>query len=267
LSTSVTNALAGKSAEGRVQLAQIQKEARSIKIWRSSGKVDAPFHLMITTKSSEFEWRTLVLKKAPTTHTFAPGVRVDDAYYISYVDVNNITITVSKDAAPELMLSAVFLNDDRVKETHNLKIVVSGAEVTVFETDEKGVESAAPVATPPFKTNSAAPPASGASLMDSAPAAKLPPLDAALESSYLQRAQKLLTLGQIAPARLLLEHLANKGSARGAMLLAQTYDKNYLQSLNVVGGVSGDRDKALRWYRKAQELGAAEAAALIQRLN
>jgi hypothetical protein len=222
---------------------------------------------MITMKSNDLQWRTLVLKRAPATHTFTPGVRIDDAYYISFVDVNNITMTVSKGAAPEVILSAVFLNDDRIKETHDLKVTVAGAEVAVFETDEKGTEPAAPVAVPLTKADPVSPTASGALSIDSAPAAALAPLDNAQESSYLQRAQKLLTLGQIAPARLLLEHLSNKGSARGALQLAQTYDENYLKSLNVVGGVSADRDKALRWYRKAQELGALEAAAFIQRLN
>ncbi len=156
------------------------------------------------------------------------------------------------------MVTALFLNDNRIRESHDLKIIVAGAEVTVFETNGWGAEPSSAVAMPSPRTN-AAPSAEFA--------AGSAPLDQTLEASYLQRAKKLLSLGQIVPARLLLEHLANKGSAQGAMQLAETYDENVLRSLNVIGGVSGDKDKALRWYRKAEELGANEASAHIQRLN
>ncbi len=200
------------------------------------------------------QWRTLAFKNVSSAYSFSPGIRIADTHYVNSTDLDKLTITVSKNALPESMVTALFLNDDRIRESHDLKIMVAGAEVTIFETNGWGPEPSTSVAMPAPMTNAA-------------PSAELvagsAPLDQALETSYLQRAKKLLSLGQIAPARLLLEHLANKGSAQGAMQLAETYDENYLRSLNVVGGVSADKEKAIDWYRKAEELGGGEASAQI----
>ena len=39
----------------------------------------------------------------------------------------------------------------------------------------------------------------------------------------------------MASARLLLEHIARKGSGKGAMALAQTYDPAFLRSIGTLG--------------------------------
>jgi hypothetical protein len=230
-----------------------------VSIPKSSGRVGAPFPLKIVARPNEaVQWRTLAFKNVSNTCSFSPGIRIADTHYINSTDLDRLTVTVSKNAPQESMVTALLLNDDQIRESHDLKIMVAGAEVFIFETMGWGAEPSAAVAIPAPKTN-AAPPAE--------PAAGSASLDQAQEASYLQRAKKLLGLGQIAPARLLLEHLANKGSARGAMQLAETYDENYLRSLNVVGGVSADKSKAIYWYRKAEELGAGEASTHIMRLN
>jgi TPR repeat protein len=80
------------------------------------------------------------------------------------------------------------------------------------------------------------------------------------------RGESQLALGNIATARQFLLRAAETGSARGALLLAATYDPHELDRPRIVG-VLPDRALAVKWYRRAQELGAALAAERIARLN
>ncbi|MGO8953934.1 MAG: hypothetical protein ACLPWS_21100 [Rhodomicrobium sp.] len=259
-----------RSEQGRIHLAQNQYDAKAFFIPHTTGQVGTPFHLtIIVLKQNEhLQWRTLVFKNLPNVYIVSPGTRIDDEHYVNYSDFDKVTIMVPRSAQPEAMLSAVFLHKDRhIKELHELKIAVAGTGVNVSETDGSETETPAPAAATSPTVNPVSSMASAVPLTESRPASGPSRIDPVLESTYLQRADKLLKLGQIAPARLLFEHLANRGSARGALLLGETYDQNYLKSLNVVGGVSAGKNKALYWYRKAEELGAAEASAHIQRLN
>lgn len=74
-----------------------------------------------------------------------------------------------------------------------------------------------------------------------------------------------LATGNIAAARLLLMRAAEAGSGEAALLLGSTYDVGWLQASGA-RGVVPDREKALRWYREAQKLGAPEAAEKIAAL-
>jgi TPR repeat protein len=80
------------------------------------------------------------------------------------------------------------------------------------------------------------------------------------------RGESHLALGNIATARQFFLRAAETGSARGALLLAATYDPSELGRPQIVG-VLPDRALAVRWYRRAQELGAALASERLARLN
>lgn len=77
------------------------------------------------------------------------------------------------------------------------------------------------------------------------------------EQSMLLRARELMDRGEIAGARLIFEHLAQKRSALGAFALAQTYDEKFLTSISAKG-MQPDQSLAAQWYRRAAEL-VAEA--------
>ncbi|HLC09237.1 MAG TPA: hypothetical protein VJK06_08135 [Methyloceanibacter sp.] len=76
--------------------------------------------------------------------------------------------------------------------------------------------------------------------------------------SLLTRAETLLDQGDIASARLLLRHLADRGVNRAAFELARTFDADVLASLNV-RGVSGDKKEAKLWYERAAGIGNVAA--------
>ncbi len=83
------------------------------------------------------------------------------------------------------------------------------------------------------------------------------------------RAQGMLTDGDIAGARLILERVAEGGSAAAALLLGETYDPAMLGSIGSRGvvGVAGNKAQAQLWYERARTLGHDGAEARMKRLQ
>jgi hypothetical protein len=83
-------------------------------------------------------------------------------------------------------------------------------------------------------------------------------LDADTLAALMTRARRMLTLGDIAAARLLLERAANAQDATAAFLLAQTYDPAVL-GVRDTRSITPDPVMARDWYRKAASFGSAAA--------
>jgi TPR repeat protein len=76
----------------------------------------------------------------------------------------------------------------------------------------------------------------------------------------------LLREADISGARPLLEHAAQRGSARAAFMLAETYDDRVLLSWRV-RGIAGDIAKARELYELAQSGGIEDAKERIKKLQ
>ena len=74
-----------------------------------------------------------------------------------------------------------------------------------------------------------------------------------------ERAKRLLDEGDIAAARLLLLHLAERGEGEAAYELARTFDREMLAALGAIG-VDGDPARARGWYQRASQVGNVKAA-------
>lgn len=98
-----------------------------------------------------------------------------------------------------------------------------------------------PSASSPSGPPSAAPQAAAPSAL---------PLSAAL----LARAERLIRSGDISSARLVLEHLVERGDARATFLLAQTCDPRMLRTWGV-HGLRPDPERARALYARAAEAG------------
>jgi TPR repeat protein len=72
--------------------------------------------------------------------------------------------------------------------------------------------------------------------------------------SYLKRARELVTLGDIAAARLLLSRASEGKDSRALVALAETYDPVVLRGWRVVG-LRADPDRARALYEEASEAG------------
>jgi len=92
------------------------------------------------------------------------------------------------------------------------------------------------------------------------PVATAPPrwLDADELAALMKRAKSLIAVGDIAPARLLLERAAEAQEASAALLLAETYDPAVLGTQDM-RSMTPDPAKARSWYEKAVQFGSKEA--------
>lgn len=100
------------------------------------------------------------------------------------------------------------------------------------------------------------------------PSTSAPPLtlqEREKAEKMLERGERELADGNVAIARQFFLRTATVGHARGAMLLATTYDPRELARLGVFG-VQPNSAMARKWYERARELGAAEAAERLARL-
>ena len=88
-----------------------------------------------------------------------------------------------------------------------------------------------------------------------APVRRLEPDELA---ALMKRAKGLIEIGDISPARLLLERAADAQEASAALLLAQTYDPAVLGASDM-RSIAPDPAMAREWYQKAAKLGSLDA--------
>jgi TPR repeat protein len=100
------------------------------------------------------------------------------------------------------------------------------------------------------------------------PAAAAPArrLDADELAVLLKRARSLIAVGDIAPARLLLERAADAQEAGAALLLAQTYDPAVLGTPDT-RSITPDPAAARDWYQKAARFGSPEAQQRLSQMQ
>jgi hypothetical protein len=112
----------------------------------------------------------------------------------------------------------------------------------------------------PARTYAAAAPDAGwaSALLPSAHAAEETAVPAAAAAVLRERAKRLLDEGDIAAARLLLLHLAERGEGEAAYELARTFDREMLAALGAIG-VDGDLAQARGWYQRASQDGNVKA--------
>jgi hypothetical protein len=80
-----------------------------------------------------------------------------------------------------------------------------------------------------------------------------------------ERGQQLMTIGDFAAARLMLQRAAEAGSPRASFDLGATYDPMMLRQL-ALRGIKPDAAVARTWYQKAKQFGSAEAAHRLELL-
>ena len=98
------------------------------------------------------------------------------------------------------------------------------------------------------------------------PAPVLSPADREAAERLVARGEREIEQGQVAVARNFFLRAAQAGLAKGALLLAATYDPRELQRWRVQG-VQPNLEEARKWYGRARELGAPEAEERLARLG
>jgi hypothetical protein len=144
------------------------------------------------------------------------------------------------------------------QQTSGARMASPSGRSSISELPSPEPQSAAREATSGSKTATATTERSG-----SASGAPRSPVD---EQRLLARANTLLLQADISGARPLLEHALERGSARAAFMLAETYDARVLQSWGA-RGISGDLAKARELYEWAKAGGIGDAKERIEALK
>ena len=102
----------------------------------------------------------------------------------------------------------------------------------------------------------------------SEPSRPQPPsaMSSAEEAKFVARAESLIKQFDFVGARLLLGHALEKGSARAAFMMAETYDRQILRSLQAYG-VRGDAQMAREFYQLAAAAGIEKARERVEALQ
>jgi hypothetical protein len=91
-------------------------------------------------------------------------------------------------------------------------------------------------------------------------------MSSAEEAKLVARAEFLIKQFDFASARLLLAYALEKGSARAAFMMAETYDWQILRSLQAYG-VRGNVQRAREFYQLAAEAGIEKARERVEALQ
>jgi hypothetical protein len=129
--------------------------------------------------------------------------------------------------------------------------------VAKLEPPKEATPSVAPA--PDTPVAGAAPPAP----KTAATAPSEPHASAAETAALLSRGDSLFSVGDVASARLFYEQAAEAGDGQAALRLGETYDPVFLERAKL-RAIKGDRAAAAHWYRRARELGVAEAEILLK---
>jgi hypothetical protein len=127
-----------------------------------------------------------------------------------------------------------------------------------------------PVAAPPPAASVPAPKAPPPAIATPVPA--LPPATSPAAASdrdeiaaLLARARTYLSAGDVAAARLVLRRAAERDDPQAALALGGTYDPIVLKRLGIVN-FQADPAQAKDWYRRAAQLGSADASIRLEQL-
>jgi hypothetical protein len=133
----------------------------------------------------------------------------------------------------------------------------------------KTARPAPPEAAPPAAATVAAIDPAAAAPLAAPPVGAAPPvrrIDPGELATLLKRARSLISIGDIAPARLLLKRAADAQEASAALLLAQTYDPAVLGRQDM-RSVTPDPAAARDWYQKAARYGSVEAQQRLSQMQ
>jgi TPR repeat protein len=84
--------------------------------------------------------------------------------------------------------------------------------------------------------------------------------------ALVQRGDTWFGTGDITSARRFYEQAADAGDGQAALRLGESYDPAFLQQAHL-RAIRGDPAVAVKWYKRARELGAREADILLRRIE
>jgi hypothetical protein len=252
----------------------------NVVVRNASAEPGKPAPLDITVNYSDTgEYAFLMFRGIPNGFKLSTGFRLKESWAVSLRDLAGLQVVPPAGYKGSFDLE-VLLIKGRDTPIESQRMTVN------FSTQRARPEPAAPAPAPTVTAAAAAP---VPHVLTSAPTITEPELkaeqpkkqtvslkpeqpkkmtiSAAEEEQMLERALNFLRDGDIASARLILEHLARKGSGKAAMALGQTFDPVFFRSMNTLGGLRPDSAKAQAWYKMAVDLGQPGAQQRLEGLT
>jgi len=254
---------------GPTRVARAQADSLEVgDITVEAGRSTVPLNISVNRDNSG-EYAFLMFRGFDELFSLSAGFRMKDAWAVSLGDVAGLTLNAPDDYAGRLDLEVMLVRGRNQPVEREAMTVTFKAPETELAPPAKAVRVPPPAPSTVPQVLTAAPPAEDADVgpnpdeRASAPAsaAETPRLTISteVEARMLERAFDLLGKGDVVSARLVLEHLARKGSGKGALALGQTYDPAFFNSIETLGGPQPDPAMARKWYRMADQLGQVGA--------
>lgn len=195
-------------------------------------------------------------------HSIAPG-----AWAVPFAGLPTlrVTVPVGLSGRSEIIVALVTVEGTvltEAKSTLVIATVLPGGNEKV-EPQPKAVASIGPsVSTTPDKGSTG----STARSTPSPPAAPARTEEQRRALRLIAKGNELLTEGDVATARLYFQRGVDAGLHEGALAMAASFDPAEIVRIGALG-IQGDTQAARRWYERAKELGAPEAAERLRRLG
>lgn len=208
-----------------------------------SGPPDEPLPIEISLPPEDGDlFRVIMIRGLPDKFKLTVGVSLDDAWALSPSKVSRAALVAPSDYNGEFSMEVLFIRGNgeaRQQEIVNVRI---GPEP---EPDRTGAAAEEP----------------------EAPQAQTRPLSPEVQKRMFERAERMMSGGDIAGARLILRYLAEHGIAGAAFAMGQSFDPGLLQDIYVRGEDPANVAKAREWYRRAAEMGSSDARSRLSALD
>ncbi len=208
-----------------------------------SGPPDEPLPLEISLPPEDGDlFRVIMVRGLPDDFKLTAGVSLEDAWALSPSEISRVKLVAPPDYNGEFSMEVLFIRGNG--EAREQQIV----NVRIGPDPEREVTGAAEQA-------------------PDAGQVQQPALSPEIQKSMFERAERMMSGGDIAGARLILRYMAEHGVAGAAFAMGQSYDPGFLQDIYVRGGDPSDVAKAREWYRRAADMGSADARSRLTALE
>jgi hypothetical protein len=243
---------------------------------------ETPFPIQIGPADAIPPQTFLRIRGLPRAATLSEGHSISQgSWAIPLASLSRLKIAapLGSDGRTEVTISLVAVDGTVLSETKATMLIAAAAAINAGQAQEQrsapqgntaSLGRAAPLPAPvpqPQPQAQPAPQAKAAPPIPMAPLPELKPEDRERAMKHMQKGDEAMVAGNVTIARLFYTRAAEIGLAQGALALAGTYDANELARWKVIGGINPDKDLARKWYERARELGATEAADRLARLR
>lgn len=242
---------------GALRLAQTGKPEFTVQNVSGLAGAALPLDIALPKGAAAGDYTLLMFRGLPEAFKLSAGFRTKESWAVSLRDIQGLTLIAPPGFQGAFLLEVLLIKGwDTPPETRKIAVDIKSDPAASAGRQPSGATGSQTfTAAPPFDKSAPKPGSQQETAQPKPPADEGP--DAG-ETTMLMQGSELLGAGDIARARKVFEHLALGGSGRGALALGQTYDPNFLKKM-FVKGLKADPEKAKHWYRKAAELGNAEA--------